>query len=100
MIRGTTPKHRFLLPFSAESLVALRISYAQRHEVLAERTLAECEIDGESVSVTLTQEETLSFAPGERLQIQLRALDGEGRAFASRILRVGVSDCLCEEVLS
>ena len=100
MIRGTTPKHRFHLPFAAESLAALRVSYAQRGEVLAERTLAECDVMEDVITVTLTQKETLSFVAGERVQIQVRALTQKGEAFASRILRVGVTDCLCEEVLA
>ena len=100
MIRGTTPQHRFLLPFAAESLAALRVSYAQRGEVLAERTLSECAVNENAITVTLTQEETLSFVAGERVQIQVRALTKEGKAHASRILRVSVSDCLCEEVLA
>ena len=69
-------------------------------EVLAERTLAECDVMEDVITVTLTQKETLSFVAGERVQIQVRALTQKGEAFASRILRVGVTDCLCEEVLA
>ncbi len=100
MIRGTTPTHTFLLPFDVEQIKTLRACYAQRGEVILKKSEADCTLDGNAVCLRLSQEETLRFAAGDRIQIQLRVLTTAGDVFASRLLTAGVEDCLCEEVLS
>ena len=99
MIRGTTPTHTFLLPFDTASIRSLRITYAQRGEVVLQKSEADCTCDGDTLRVQLTQEDTLRFAAGDRMQMQLRVLTENGDVFASRVLGAEVEDTLCEEVL-
>ena len=99
MIRGTTPKHVFSLPFATDEIAALRVTYAQRGVPLFSKTEAECTLEGDGVTLSLSQEETLRFAAGDGVQIQVRVLCKDGRAFASRVLAATVEDCLLEEVL-
>ncbi len=99
MIRGTTPTHTFLLPFEASEIRTLHVCYAQRGAVVLDKTKEDCTLEGNAVRVRLTQEDTLRFVAGDRVQIQLRVLTNEGDVFASRLLGAGVEDTLCEEVL-
>ena len=99
MIRGTTPKHVFSLPFDTGEITALRVSYAQRGKLLFTKSEQECTLLEERVTLQLTQAETLRFAPFDPVQIQVRVLHKDGRAFASRVLTATVEDCLLEEVL-
>lgn len=100
MIRGTTPTHTFYLPFDTQQVRALCIAYAQRGEILLKKSAADCTLDGDSVRVRLSQEETLRFTAGDRVQLQLRVLTENGDVFASRVLGACVEDAICEEVLS
>ena len=99
MIRGTTPTHTFLLPFDTAEIRSLRIAYAQRGEVILQKSEADCTCEGDTLRVQLTQEDTLRFAAGDRMQMQLRVRTANGDVFASRLLCAEVEDCLCEEVL-
>ena len=100
MIRGTTPRHRFLVPFKASEIAALQVIYAQKNKVVHTRTADNTEVEDGCITVALTQAETLAFAHGAPVQLQLRVLTTAGEAYASRILTASVEDCLCEEVLT
>ena len=99
MIRGTTPTHVFSLPFDTEKVTALRVTYAQRGNVIFTKSEADCTLEKQRVTLQLTQAETLRFLANDPVQIQVRLLDEKGRAFASRVLTATVEDCLLEEVL-
>lgn len=99
MRRATTPTHTFTLAgITAEDINRLLITYSQRGEVKFEKTEANCTIEGNVVSLTLTQEEANLFAPG-CVEIQLRVVTHEGTALASQIFHEDVSDVLNDEVL-
>lgn len=99
MIRGTTPTHEFALPFTADLLKAIEITYAQCGKVMLQKSMADCEIEGNVVRVNLTQEETLAMSNSMYVDIQMRVLTLQDDALASRIMRVRVEDCLSGEVL-
>lgn len=65
MIRGTTPRHTFTLPFIPPEGTCFRIVYAQgedyKEKILFELETDRCTIDGDKISVTLTAEETRLF---------------------------------------
>ena len=84
MIRGTTPTHLFRLPFDTSRIREIRILYAQGGKLLLEKTGADCVMEENTVSVTLSQEETLQFS---------------GTAFANQVLHLPVDMVLSEEVL-
>lgn len=100
MIRGTTPKHTFTLPFDTSELEDVRVIYAQDDEVLFKKETADCTLDGNTVSVTLTQEETLKFDASKLAQIQLRVQTKGGDVLSTDVMVSYVGKCLDTEVLT
>lgn len=100
MIRGTTPKHTFNIPFNASDLEAVRIIYAQRDKEIFVKTSEECSLIGKSIVVELTQEDTYKFNSDYPVQIQLRAkLKETGEVLATDVIHALVGKCLENEVL-
>lgn len=87
MYRGTTPTHTFTLPFEASQLSEAYITYAQNNQVVIEKTLSECTIDGKNLSVTLTQTETLGLVAISNTEIQIAA-KVNGKVLRSNIISV------------
>ena len=100
MKRGTTPVHKFFLPFSAELIKDVEITYQQTRRDVLVRRLADCTLDGDCIMTTLTQEETFSFAEGGVVDIQIRVITTRGDVLASDIFHVTSERCLSEEVLA
>lgn len=100
MIRGTTPTHTFVLPFSTELVKTLEITYAQCGKVILKKGTANADMSGNTVRIRLTQEDTLKFDAKTYVDIQVRVLTHEGDALASRVLRVRADVCLSDEVLT
>lgn len=98
-IRGTTPTHRFALPFDGGKIKDLTVTYCRDNgEVVVKRRLGECEITENVVSVTLGQLESLSFQPDEIVEVQIKlSIDG-GNVVASPKYRIAVEDALDTEV--
>ena len=99
MIRGTTPKHIFNLPFEASLVKEARISYAQEYETVLTKTEADCVFEGNTITVALTQEDTLLFKKRRKVEIQLRVLTTNNEVMATVPYKVELHDCLTEEVL-
>ena len=99
MRRGTTPTHTFNLPEDFTTLEELKIVYAQSGKEILTKYKQDCAPRGTSVSVTLTQEETLKFSACSPCQIQLRALTATGQALASEIMEIKVLPILDNGVL-
>lgn len=98
MYRGTTPTFTFTLDFAADTIDLLNIAMAQNEQVKISKSLKDCEISGNTISITLTETETLSLEVGT-LSIQLRVGIGNSR-LASGITTVPVEDILKEGALS
>lgn len=99
MIRGTTPTHIFVLPEEMKdaSFAALYITYQQRRKTVLEKTLDDVQRDGTTLTVRLTQAETLAFGRGyvtEPVYIQIRAKTVDGDALASDIIKISVEQIL------
>lgn len=99
MYRGTTPKLTFTIPFDTSTIAKLYITFFQKERLRVEKELSECEIEGNKISVTLTQEDTLSFVSNAVVQIQIRALFTDGNAQASKIMEMTVKDVLKDGVI-
>lgn len=99
MIRGTTPTHIFELPIAASLIKEARITYQQGDEVVFEKTEADCTFADKSISVKLTQEDTLSLKEETKLLIQLKMLTTDNEVLANAIEYVTVERVLNEEVL-
>lgn len=91
MYRGTTPTLTFTLPIEADTITLLNIAFSQRHRIAFEKSLNDVIIDGTTISLTLSEEETLQLkSDGSPLEIQLRVGVGAAR-MASDIFTVPVS---------
>ena len=99
MIIGTTPTHKFTLPFDTNRIKNVHIIYAKDGEPIVVKEKDDCSFDGNVVSVTLTQEDTFLFKHNKRVEIQIRTLDFNGRVLSSSIIIVRASGCLENEVL-
>ena len=89
MRRGTTPTHTFTLPeeIPLSTFTVIFITYSQMGRVRVEKTIDDIIIDGHTVTVILTQADTLSFRSGS-VEIQMRAKTALGEAYASDIVTV------------
>lgn len=100
MIRGTTPKHTFTIPFDTSELDDVRVIYGQDDVVLFKKETADCSLAGNTISVTLTQEETLKFDASKLAQIQLRVQKKNGEVLSTDVMVSYVGKCLDTEVLT
>lgn len=99
MIRSTTPTFKIKLNTDISRLEKVLISFSQ-DDVLLDKTLEDCTIiSGDTIKLTLTQEETNKFKANENAKIQIRVLTEEGAAFASHVYFTSVSDVLNDEVI-
>ena len=127
IIRGTTPYHNFILPFTDKEIEVLYITYLQNGELILDKSLDtegvelhnlldlyenahmedydEEEIATSSqLSVHLSQEDTLSFKfyPAARKNItviQVRILTVDGEAYASDPIRERIMGVLKDGVI-
>lgn len=96
---GTTPTHKFRLTFDTSFLQAARVVYMQKKvEVLRKDTEA-FTFEGDTLSVTLSQEETFLFDHTAPVVMQLRVKDTSGRVLKSEPMVKTVRECLDREVL-
>lgn len=94
MIRGTTPKHIFNIPFDTKMIEKVRIIYAQHDYPILIKEKDDCTLQDKTITVELTQEETLKFDADYDVQVQMRILTTGGDALASDIKTVS-----CDEIL-
>ena len=99
MIRGTTPTHTFNLPFEVGMIKECRIIYAQDNEVILKKDNSKCILEGTTIKVELTQQDTFKFDSNKPVQIQIRILTTNDVALASVVTTVGIAKCLDDEVM-
>ena len=97
--RGTTPTHTFTLPCDSSVIKEVMIIYAQNDAEVICKTKDHCKIEGNTVTVTLTQSDTLKFNHRYNVQVQVRILTLDGVAAASDIEVVSVRKLLNDEVM-
>ena len=100
MIRGTTPTHTFELPFDVSLIKEAKIIYSQSDTQVLCKKAAECEMQGNTITVTLSQEETFKFDCKKMVQIQVRILTHKAEALATDVMEVPVKKCLDDEVIT
>lgn len=86
MIRGTTPTHTFELPLDVYILSEVWITYAQNDREVFTKTLSDCQVNGNILTLQLTQEDTLKLHGNKYTQIQIRCRDVDGNSLASDII--------------
>ena len=100
MTRGTTPT----LTLSIEGVdlltcKSLYVTLQQGGFKLTKRAGEDLTVvDGETLQLYMTQEETLGFAPGN-MQLQLRGITMDDIAFATNIQSVSMKNILLEGVI-
>lgn len=72
IVRGTTPTHDFELPYQKEFINDVRISYVQNNQEILTKSLEECSLVGNVLSVDLTQEDTFLFLPKWNVEIEIK----------------------------
>lgn len=100
LIRGTTPSHEFELPYPAELVKDVRITYGQNNKAIITKNKNECNINNNIFEVTLSQEETLLFVPKKHVEVEIRAVMFDGRVVRSEEpITLRVLDSMNVEVL-
>lgn len=99
MIRGTTPTHIFTVPFDTSIIKEVRVIYKQGNQKVLCKGNTDVEMDEQTISLKLTQEDTLKLKHGQNVKIQLRILTNDGEAMTSAIIVDSVQECLDDEVL-
>lgn len=98
MVRGTTPTINYKIGLDTSIIVECVISFKQANTELFQKKYDEIEFSTNAASVTLTQEETLSFHAG-KLITQIKVKTQEGKVYASPMLEIKVHEALCCEVI-
>lgn len=94
MIRGTTPKLEFTIPFDTGQLAKAYITISQKGSIVIDKPLSEIICDGNVMSLHLTQEETLKLKADSIAEIQIRVRTNSGEALASNIIQVSTERIL------
>lgn len=99
MRRGTTPT----ITITAEGLADIKVKKAfltiKQQDTELTKTLDDIQIDGETITVTLTQEETLMFTGDTNANLQIRVLSDSDTAYASQIVQVHIGNILKDGVI-
>lgn len=97
-MRGTTPTHTFRVPIDLTSAAVLKVYYKQGYEVLVEKEKQDLVVTPTTITVELTQEETLRFADGQ-IKMQIRARMPNGKAVKSKVKTTSADELLKNEVI-
>lgn len=99
MIRGTTPRLEFTLPFDVDQIADAYVTLSQQFGAVIEKRLEECESEGNKLIVRLTQAETLRLKAGRTTEIQIRVRMRSNDALASNIICVNTDRILKDGVI-
>lgn len=94
MIRGTTPRLEFKLPFHTDIIKELYVTFAQNAGIVLDKVKQDCICEGNNVTLKLTQQDTLALVSEKMVDIQLRVLTVNDDALASDIIRSSVKRIL------
>lgn len=101
MIRGTTPTITLTIyEIDLTELKSVYVTFCQHGTMITKQSgESGVEITEHTVSVWLSQEETLRFTSGT-VEVQLRGLANGGNAIATNVGRVTVKEVLLKEVIT
>ena len=92
MIRGTTPTVTYNFPFAVSSIVKFRMYFLQGNDTILTKSESDCTFDGQTVSVTLTQNETYQFSAKKRLETKARYLLSNGKVGGTKGKFIDIED--------
>jgi len=89
MIRGTIPTLEFALPFEVDLIAEAYVTISQNQSVVIDKSLSELTCAGKTLTVKLSQEDTLKLHQSEfkTAEVQIRVRMKSGDALASDIMR-------------
>lgn len=99
MIQGTTPIHKFTLQVDTSELAEVRVVYGFNGSARFIKETSDCFLEGNTITVPLTQAETYKFRTDVPGQVQLRAMTTDGRAMSTRIMTFTVEPSLDRGVI-
>ena len=99
LYKGTTPIHIFVLPFDTNTIENAVVTYSQKGRIIFEKRKDDCIFENNTITVTLSQEETLKFEHSYLAKIQLRVRTYDDAVYASQIYGEPIMPCLNEEVI-
>lgn len=93
--RGTTPTIEYILPenVSASAIKRLNVAFSQNGNLILQKSISDCVIDGNIITVKLSQKDTLRFKKGD-VSMQIRIVTNDDEAFASDEMVTSVSEIL------
>ena len=97
MIRGTTPRLSFTVPFDPTHTKRIWITFSQNNKEVFTLEKKDCTFEDKTIHTTLTQAQTLSLVANSNVQIQLRVTFANGEsdeALASDIITTTVQRIL------
>lgn len=98
MFRGTTPTNVFNVDVDLTNAEVIYITYKQQNKVVFEKEKSDITVTENSLTVKLTQEETLKLTERE-VEIQIRARFSDGTALASNIIKTTANKILKDGVI-
>ena len=90
MIRGSTPTFTFLLPSCAEDFSEINIAFMQKELTVLDFPKDRLVLNGNTVSLTMTEQESLSFEDGIPTEVQIRLVKLNGVVLLSEIRRIHI----------
>ena len=99
MRRGTTPTHTFTTDIDLTDAEAIYITYKQNDKTVIEKEKTDLTITEDSLTVKLTQNETLAFVLDVPVRMQIRARFADGTAVASQVMSTRADVILKEGVI-
>lgn len=97
--RGATPVNRFTVNVDLRE-ATVYVTYDQRGRTVIEKTGSDLIIAERSVSVPLSQKDTLALKSGDDVDIQIRYVLPDGMADVSNVLTASVERVLKDGVIT
>lgn len=94
MYRGTTPTITLTAKGLSELTIRSMYLTIKQANTVIEKTLSDMTVEGDSIKVSLSQPETLSFTAGSSVLLQLRVLAQNSTAYATNVLKIPVEGIL------
>lgn len=101
MIRATTPTHSFIIESKSIDLSTaqnIRLTYSQKNTKILEKTKNDVTITNNTITYTLSQEDTLLFNEAYPVEIQVTVKTSEGVVLKTGIISIRAERALSTEV--
>ena len=97
--RGTTHSFEFDMETDLSAVSVMWVTLSQNGMERVTKETEDIEIDGQTVKVNLTQEDTLALKPNRVAKLQIRILMDDGSAEITETIKRNVKDCLKDGVI-